>query len=206
MCAPEVEEIKSYHDGFDFYAEGTYQLLDSNLVALGCEEELKRFDEMQVYQYVKRQDVPDNSNIVNVRWVHVNKGSAEEPVVRCRLVAQEFNDGNNKDELFAGTPPLYIIRMMMSMFASSDNHCTNKLMILDVKGAFLYGNAKRDIYIELPPEDTMSRSGHYLGKLRKGDVRDKRCPADLAGGCRDQDASVKLRSERDTCISLFSSS
>ena len=122
---------------------------------------------MRVYQYVNRENVPEGSNIVNVKWVHVNKGSRDDPNVRCRLVAQEFNDGTGKDDLFAGTPPLYIIRAILSIFASSDNHLTNKIMILDVKGAFLYGDAKRDIYIELPPEDNHSYTGNYLGKLIK---------------------------------------
>ena len=40
-------------------------------------------------------------------------------------------------------------------------------MVLDVKGAFLYGNARRDIYIELPREDNMANSGTYVGKLNK---------------------------------------
>ena len=38
-------------------------------------------------------------------------------------------------------------------------------MILYVKCAFLYGNAKRDIYIELPPEDPQSNSGNSMGEL-----------------------------------------
>ena len=67
---------------------------------------------MQVYEYISRDAVPANSHIVNVRWVHVNKGSIDEPKVRCSLVEQEFKDGDSKDELFAGTPPLYIVRLM----------------------------------------------------------------------------------------------
>ena len=69
--------------------------------------------------------------------------------------------------MFAGTPPLYIIRAILSIFATQDNHLENKLMILDVKGAFLYGEAKREIYIQLPIEDRMSHTGRYLGKLNK---------------------------------------
>ena len=39
-------------------------------------------------------------------------------------------------------------------------------MLLDVKCAFLYGYVKRDIYIELPPEDAAYKSG-MVGKLVK---------------------------------------
>ena len=38
-------------------------------------------------------------------------------------------------------------------------------MILGVKGAFLYGSAKRDIYIELPIEDKRSHTSNQVGKL-----------------------------------------
>ena len=41
-----------------------------------------------------------------------------------------------------------------------------RAMILDVKRAFLYGERKRDIYIEFPPEDPMYGKG-FLGRLRK---------------------------------------
>ena len=73
-------------------------------MAKGCEEELRRFSDMKVYQYVEKDNVPEEANIISVKWVHVNKGTPDKPNVRCRLVAQEFNDGSQKDELFAGTP------------------------------------------------------------------------------------------------------
>ena len=39
-------------------------------------------------------------------------------------------------------------------------------MVLDVKRAFLYGKARRDIYIKLPPEDPMYGTG-VVGKLER---------------------------------------
>ena len=80
-------------------------------------------------------------------------------------MCQEFNDGTNKDELFAGTPPLYVMKLMLSVFASGGNQRSKKLMIMDVKSAFLYGSVKRNIFIELPQEDPHSRSGRVVGKL-----------------------------------------
>ena len=38
---------------------------------------------------------------------------------------------------------------------------------MDVKSAFLYGDVKRDIYIELPEQDPMLNKGDYVGKLVK---------------------------------------
>ena len=65
-------------------------------------------------------------------------------------MAPEFNDGSSKYELRDGTPPLYIVRTILSLYATGGNHVTHNNMILYVKGAFIYGDAQRDIYIELP--------------------------------------------------------
>ena len=40
-------------------------------------------------------------------------------------------------------------------------------MLLDVKKAFLYGEIKRRVYIELPEEDVHREGGKYVGKLNK---------------------------------------
>ena len=37
----------------------------------------------------------------------------------------------------------------------------------DVKTAFLYGDARRSLYVELPPENSLSASGRYVGKLER---------------------------------------
>ena len=37
-------------------------------------------------------------------------------------------------------------------------------MLADVKTAFLYGDARRSLYVELPPEDPLAASGQYVGK------------------------------------------
>ena len=40
-------------------------------------------------------------------------------------------------------------------------------MLADVKTAFLYGEARRSLYVELPPEDPMAASGQYVGKVER---------------------------------------
>ena len=40
-------------------------------------------------------------------------------------------------------------------------------MTLDVKAAFLYGDTKRDLYIELPKQDPWADDFFWVGKLRK---------------------------------------
>ena len=63
---------------------------------------------MEVYSYVKEEDASGDSEgkVIDARWVIVNKGTAENPNVRCRLVGREFADKGNRDGLFPGTPPL----------------------------------------------------------------------------------------------------
>jgi hypothetical protein len=90
---------------------------------------------MKVYRYVPRRDA--TSKPVGVKWVRVNKGCKEKQVVKCRLVAQEFADGEKRDDLFAGTPPLFVLRLLMSLFASQGSVMKWKLMSMDVKSAFL---------------------------------------------------------------------
>ena len=41
------------------------------------------------------------------------------------------------------------------------------IMLADVKTAFLYGAARRSLYVELPPEDPLAASGRYVGKLER---------------------------------------
>ena len=40
-----------------------------------------------------------------------------------------------------------------------ENGAKRSIMLADVKTAFLYGDARRWLYIELPPEDPLSASG-----------------------------------------------
>jgi len=101
--------------------------------------------------------------------VDTNKGSREEPQVRSRLAGQEFAHGEVRDDLFAATPPLVASRILLSALASrgrrgADGH---RILLLDVKKAFLYGRIQRSVYIELPAEDPKSESGKYVGKLVK---------------------------------------
>ncbi len=51
------------------------------------------------------------------KWVDVNKGGLERPVVRSRYVAKEFANVRS-DDFFAANPPLVALRMILSHVAS----------------------------------------------------------------------------------------
>jgi len=99
--------------------------------------------------------------IVGTRWVFVKKGDK----VRCRLVAQEFAGSDKREDLYAGTPPLSATRYLLSDSVSRGREArySRKLVVVDVKRAFLHGLCTRSIYIELPGVE--SEGGRYVGKL-----------------------------------------
>ena len=82
----------------------------------------------------------------------------------CRLVAQEFAGSDKREDLYAGTPPLSATRYLLSDAVSrGKNSRRTKLMVVDVKRAFLNGLCTRSLYIELPGAE--SQGGKYVGKL-----------------------------------------
>ena len=127
------------------------QYMDPEMVKKAKQEELDRFARMNVYEAVPRKTMERDADakMVSVRWVVTNKGTRENPKAKARLVAREFNDGTHKHEMFASTPGLQSRRLVLSRATSrSSRRKTNKaLMILDVKTAFLYGDARRSLYI-----------------------------------------------------------
>ena len=57
---------------------------------------------------------------------------------------------------------------MMSRAATYDQQCQlRSITVTDVKTAFLYGKAKRRVYIRIPPEDSRSRHKGKVALLRK---------------------------------------
>ena len=93
--------------------------------------------------------------IVKTRWIDINKGDDANPVYRSRLVAKEFNN-QDAEGLFAGTPPLEALRILMSRAATRRKDGQKSvIMINDVSRAFFEAPMQRHLCVELP-EDTMS--------------------------------------------------
>ena len=166
MCDSELDVARQALADMTYFDENTGERLDPRLVAEGEAEELRRFAKMGVYDYADRavaQSDPEGI-FVNVKWVRVNKGTRDNPQIKCRLVAQELAYGARMDELYANTPSLFCVKLAMLHAAQEGK--ARKLMTLDVKSAFLYGAARRTIYIELPSADSQS-GGMKVGILRK---------------------------------------
>ena len=161
---PEAESM--LNPGFwEEVSEQHVTAYDPMRVQKAKQDELRKFKEMKVYEVVRREDMtmwPDASK-VGVTWVLTDKQSG----LKARLVAQEFASKRiDRDSLFAGTPGLNAMRLVISDVASKAGE-GYRLLVGDIKSAFLYGWAKRNIFIELPPEDPMSSSGSFVGRLLK---------------------------------------
>ena len=106
-----------------------------------------------------------DAKFIKVRWVRVNKGSSRVPRVRCRLVACELGHGVKDDELYAGTPSLATLKLLLSWYCVIGSEM-NVIKVIDIKSAFLYGQARRNLFIELPDRDPQSGSC-FVGRLKK---------------------------------------
>ena len=95
--------------------------ISPELIQQAREEEPNGFREMEVYEYVSREESLSDptGTVVGVRWVDHNKGTSVSPEVRSRLVAQEFASKDRRDDLFAATPPLATTRLFLAGLACS---------------------------------------------------------------------------------------
>ena len=86
------------------------------------------------------------------------------------MVAKEINTGK-RDDLFAATPPLEAKKALFSFamtegigWRTGHKDAGMKLDFIDVRRAYLYAKARRDVYIVLPEEDSCPG---MCGKLDK---------------------------------------
>ena len=84
----------------------TGNTLVPGLVQKARDEEVGYFMKRGVYEVVpKGHELTTGGKVIGTRWVDTNKGDAEAPDCRSRLVGREFNVGRD-DNLYAATPPL----------------------------------------------------------------------------------------------------
>ena len=147
--------------------------LDYDMAMQARQAEMQYFKKMCVYTQVPRSEVKTRGGkIIGTRWIDVNKDDEKRPDYRSRLVGKEFRRGTDKT-LYAATPPLEGLRAIISRAATYDpdhNHHSNEqpqrkhLMVNDVKRAYFYAQAKRDLFIEVPDEDP-DKDPSMVGRL-----------------------------------------
>ena len=106
--------------------------------------------------------------VIKSKWLDTDKGDPQNPNYRSRFVAMEIN---NKviEGLFASTPPLEALKLLVSCAAMSLKEEEEKQMIMvsDIARAFFEAPATRRIAVELPPEDKDPSEGDCVGILQK---------------------------------------
>ena len=150
------EQLASYWDDI------TGKELNPEKVVLARAEEMKEFAKHNVYTKVPLAQcwARTNKRPIGVRWVDINKGDDKNPKYRSRLVAKELKL-DKRDDLFAATPPLEAKKLLVSL-AMTDGLGKLKLDFIDVRRAFFHAECRREVYVELPPEDA---SPGMCGKL-----------------------------------------
>ena len=79
--------------------------MSQKLVIEAKRKEMERFKRMKVYRVVTRESMKRHEEgiTISIKWVITNKGTEEQPIAKARLAAREFNTGDIRRELFAGT-------------------------------------------------------------------------------------------------------
>ena len=160
----EMEQANNY----TFIDDRTRKILRAADVRQARLKEIQTLESMKVYDKVPRSDATSGGyKIVKTRWLDVDKGEGGNVSdVRSRCVAKEYNTGN-RDDVFAATPALEAVRLLISLTASSRaGHVPKaRLMALGVKRAFLYAPVEGTIFIELPEEAVREEDGDVIGRL-----------------------------------------
>ena len=87
-------------------------------------------------------------------------------LIRSRLVGKEINTGVRPD-LFAATPPLEMLKVLMSYCAQNqDGSNPIRLATIDIKRAYFYAQARREVYVKIPEEDFEPGDEGRVAKLR----------------------------------------
>jgi hypothetical protein len=168
MYTADDDECQKLNEA-DGEPKGDEELDWSKVLDARCEE-IEFLQRKGIYSKVPRSQclaATGGKQPTTVRWVDVDKGEAG---YRSRLVARDFKPKGERDrfDLFAATPPLEALRLIVSLAASQEDRegDRDKIMLIDVKKAHLYGKCDDpNAFIELPLEDPSEDNQDSVGKL-----------------------------------------
>ncbi|KAM1425821.1 hypothetical protein TB2_017749 [Malus domestica] len=142
----------------------SFQEANSQLIwQTAMDEELRALNENKTWSITK---LPKGMRAVGCRWVYKTKFKSDGSVERhkARLVARGFTQtyGINYKETFAPVAKMNSVRVLLSVAVNHDW----PLYQMDVKNAFLHGELKEDVYMQLPPGHPQEEEG-MVCKLHK---------------------------------------
>ena len=112
---PEEDPLAALYEGADFFDDVTGAPLNKKLATEARRLEIEYFRKMGVYTKVRREKW---MKVITTRWIDTSKGDEQTPDYRARLVGREIKR-DRRDDLFAATPPLESLRMILSICASN---------------------------------------------------------------------------------------
>ena len=88
--------------------------LDPREVKTACQKEIQYLRDMEVCEYSTEAEarVRTGRNPVGLKWIDTNKGSAEAPRYRSRLVCTEVRH-KVVEPIISATPPLETLRVLL---------------------------------------------------------------------------------------------
>ena len=162
----ETDELEWRH----YVDDRTGKPLRQEDVLRARRKEVKTLEQMGVYVKVPRHEATARGHkVIGTRWLDVDKSDdGVQSDVRSRYVAKEFAT-KAKDDIFAATPLLEAVKAIISLLCSSlDGRCpTDRVMVMDVKRAFLHAPVGRETYVELPEEAKENPAEDLVGRLVK---------------------------------------
>ena len=99
-----------------------------------------------------------------------NKGDDSTPCYRSRWVAQRYRRAW-VEAIFSATPNIETVRLLLADAASRIKEVGPLsevcVMVIDIKRAYFYAPAQKDIFVRLPPEDPRAKDPNVCGRLLK---------------------------------------
>ena len=125
------------------------------------EKEIKCLWDMEVYEYSTEAEARARTgrNPVGSKWIDTNKGSAEAPRNRSRLVCTEVRH--------KGVEPILSATGVACQKDVIQVEDLVLISIADVSRAYFHTDAVRDVYVPSPDEDPKAKQPGVCGKLRK---------------------------------------
>ena len=157
------QTVLDQEDWTTFIDEVSGKALETSKVRAARAEEIDYATRYNVWRLVPTQEAWDvtGAGPIGSRWIDINKGDAEHPNYRSRLVIQEVRH-SGVEAIFAATPPLESIRVLLSLQRSGKQGY--KVMFTDIRRAHWTAKIERTVYVRLPPE---AAEEGYCGRLNK---------------------------------------